>query len=204
MKTKRLFPAVLALSIIINPFILPKALACGHEGFYLGLGYEQLLMYTPEDRLTVGNLGNVTFGPGYGGTALIGYDFCGTRWGVQMPFEFSRLKLNRSEWVNQFGSSAEGIFHIAQWRNGFNVHLVGGVGWSYITEGDLPGGTAAAGVTASFGPGVSFFFTQTNKISGALNLEVPIRMINYFGSHLSQGGTTILAIPMRLTVQLGF
>lgn len=207
MFARRTFPLFLAFLLITSQMaIANEAAACGHDGFYIGMGYEQLFMYTPEDRLTTGagNLGRVSFGPGYGANALMGYDFCGSRWGIQMPFEFARLRLNRSEYVNQFGSSLEGVLHLAEWDSGIDVHLVGGFGWSYLAEGKIMDRSADAGITASVGPGLSYYFSRTEKLSAAIAVELPFRMIYYFGSHLSANGTTVLAFPLRISIQLGF
>lgn len=201
---KRVILSLLCLILAFCPVLISTANACGHNSFYVGVGYEQMFMYTTEDRLSDGELGRIHFTPGYGGSLLFGYDFCGTRWGIQLPFEFTRQKLNHEEWVNQMGSSVEGVLHLAEWGNGLDVHLVGGVGWAYLSEGATDNRTASAGITVSFGPGISYFFHRSEKFSSAINFEVPIRMINYFGDRLSANGTTILAIPLRLSVQFGF
>lgn len=204
MSIKRVRPLLLGLVFVLTPFTVPTAWACGHDGFYVGAGYEQLFLYTTESRLSGGSLGRITFGPGFGGSALLGYDFCGSRWGIQMPFEFSRFRLNNEEWVNSLGSSLEGVLHLAQWQNGLDIHLVGGAGWSYLTEGSVPNRTANAGITASLGPGVSYFIPDTKKVSIAIVAELPFRMIYYFGDRLSANGTTVLGIPLRLSVEVGF
>lgn len=192
--------AALAAALFVAP---ARALACGHDGFYIGAGYTQLFMLTTEHRL--GNTGQrINFGPGFGANALVGYDFCGSRWGIQLPFEFTRLKLNKSEWVNQFGSSIEGVLHLVEWPNGLDVHLLAGAGWTYITEGQYDDRTAAAGLTVSAGPGLSYYFSRTETLSAALALELPFRWIYYFGSHLSSNGTSIVAFPVRLSIQVGF
>lgn len=184
---------------------LPRgAFACGHDGFYMGVGYNQLFMYTTERSMSGTASDRVYFGPGYGANAVIGYDFCGSRWGIQMPFEFARLKLNHVEWVNQFGSSLEGVLHLAEWDNGFDFHLIFGAGWSYISEGRFDDRSNAAGITGSLGPGISYYFSRTENVSAALALEVPFRLIYYFGDHLSAGGTTVIAFPIRLSIQVGF
>lgn len=201
---KRAFFLLSCLVFTFSPFYVPKTFACGHNSFYLGAGYEQLFMYTSEDRLSAGELGRITFTPGYGGNVVLGYDFCGSRWGIQIPFEMTRQKLNHQEWVNQMGSSIEGVLHLAEWSNGIDVHLVGGVGWSYISEGSLDNRGAGTGITVSFGPGISYFFHRTEKFSSAIVFEVPLRVINYFGEHLSAKGTTLFAVPLRLSVQFGF
>lgn len=199
---------VILLLLLFPIFILfeTPSFACGHEGAYAGIGYEQLFMYTPEDQLSPrsGTSQRVTFGPGYGGTALVGYDFKGSRWGMQFPFEYSILKLNGDEWVNYFGVSGEAVFHIKEWSNGLDFHLVGGVGWAYLTEGKYYDQTKSNGITASLGPGLSYYFTRTEKISGSVTLEVPFRFTNFFKDRLSKGGTSVAAFPIRLMMQIGF
>lgn len=192
----------LAIFILGHAFV-QRLEACGHNSFYLGAGYTQLFMYTPQNQR--GNTNeNVTFGPGFGVNALVGYDFCNSRWGIQMPFEFTRQRLNRFEWVSQVGSSVEGVLHLAEWQSGLDIHLVGGAGWTYISEGKVRDNTAAKGITASLGPGLSYYFSRTDKVSAAVVFEVPFKLIHYFGTHLSSGGTTLIAFPMRVSMQVGF
>ncbi len=199
------FKWLLMVALICGLFFASpsRVCACGHDGFYAGLGYEQLFLYTPERRLGLTDE-RVSFGPGIGAHALIGYDFCGSRWGIQLPFEYARIKLNKSEWVNQFASSVEGVLHLKEWKNGLDVHLLGGVGWSYLSEGKIADRTACAGISVSFGPGISYYFSRTERISAAVNLDVPFRWIYYFGDHLSANGTSVIAFPIRLGVQVGF
>jgi hypothetical protein len=202
MSAKRAFLLISCLLV----FFLPqrKAIPCGHDGIYFGGGYEQLFMYTPEHRLGGSSLGRVKFGPGYGANAVVGYDFCGSRWGIQMPFEFSMLRLNGSEWVKQFGSSVEAVLHLVEWKNGLDFRLVGGAGWTYLTEGNINDHTASVDMTGSVGPGLAYYFTRTEKLSAAVVGELPLRVIYYFGDHLSKNGTTVFALPIRISVQVGF
>lgn len=204
MRVRRSAALFSCLFIVLFQVISFSAIACGHDGFYMGFGYTQLFMYTTENRMSGGNADRITFGPGYGANALFGYDFCGSRWGVQMPFEFDRLKINKSEYVNQLGSSVEGVLHLVQWENGLDIHLVGGAGWMHITEGLNNNNSAATGITGSFGPGLSYYFSKQENVTLALAAEVPVRVIHYFGSHLSTNGTTILAVPIRLSFEVGF
>ena len=190
-----------AATLLLAP---TPARACGHDGFYMGLGYEQMFMFTPEHRLGGGNQPRITFSPGMGGNAVVGYDFPGSRWGIQLPFEFARQKLNHSEWVNQYNVSLEGVFHIKEWDNGIDFHIVGGAGWTYLDEGKLSDNSSGPGMIVSAGPGMSYYFSRTEKVSGALAVEMPLRYLYYFGSHLSYGGTSIFGIPIRISLQVGF
>lgn len=203
---RNLLKIIIILTFITSAIMLgsSRSHACGHEGVFFGLGYEQLIMYTPEKQLNAVTSERINFGPGFGATALVGYDIKGTRWGVQLPFEYSRLKLNHDEWVNYFGAELEGIFHIKEWKSGLDFHLVGGVGWGFLSEGDVYNNSKNNGITASLGPGLSYFFSRTEKVSGAVSLEIPFRFVNFFGNHLSRGGTSVGALPIRLTMQIGF
>jgi hypothetical protein len=180
-----------------------KALACGHEGPFVGIGYNQLFMYTPQKQY-MNTSSRISFSPGYGGNLTFGYDFQGTRWGIQIPAEYARIKLNGNEWVNSIQASAEGIFRIKQWDNGVDFHLVGGFGWSYLSEGKVYNRSQSNGITGGIGPGVSYFFSMTEKISGAVVAEVPIRAVYFVSGHLSSGKAVALDVPIRISMQIGF
>lgn len=202
MRFKRAFALLLGLTAFLASQLPTGTHACGHDGFYMGMGYTQLFMVTSERRL--GSNQRITFGPGMGANAVFGYDFCGSRWGIQAPFEFTRQRLNHLEWVNQFNLSLEGVVHLAEWANGIDLRLIGGAGWSYLTEGKIDDRTSGTGIIAHFGPGFAYYFSKTEKVTAAIVTEVPFRMIHYFGDRLSAGGTTIFAIPIRISLQVGF
>ncbi|MFH0798741.1 MAG: hypothetical protein V2A66_01010 [Pseudomonadota bacterium] len=182
----------------------PLAEARGHDGVYMGMGYTQLFMYTPEQQSGGPTLGRVNVGPGFGGNAVVGYDFCGTRWGIQMPFEITTQRLNRAEWPFEINLGVEAVLHLVEWRNELDFHLVGGAGWNYLTEGGIQNHSRSQGISADLGPGLSYYFFRGEKSSAALTFEVPFRMVHYFGDHLSGNGTTFIAFPMRISVQVGF
>lgn len=200
----RFLAVAFAFTAILVPMQPVELFACGHDGTYVGVGYEQMFMYTPEHRLGGAAQPHIVFGPGFGANAVLGYDFCGSRWGMQIPFEFSRQRLDREEWVSQFNLSLEGVVHLAEWANGVDIRFVGGAGWSYLSEGIASNRTSAMGVIAHFGPGLGYYFSKTEKVTAALVAEVPVRMIHYFGDRLSANGTTVLAVPLRLSLQIGF
>lgn len=202
MRFKRASALLLCLVPIAFAWMPSAAIACGHDGVYAGLGYTQMFMYTSENRL--GSNQKITFSPGMGGNAVVGYDFCGSRWGIQLPFEFARQKLNHLEWVNQFNLSLEGVVHLAEWANGIDLRLVGGAGWSYLSEGKYDDRTSGTGIIAHFGPGFAYYFSRTEKVSAALVAEIPFRMVHYFRDRLSSNGTTIFAVPIRISLQVGF
>ncbi|MFA5812740.1 MAG: hypothetical protein WC956_10495, partial [bacterium] len=158
---KRLYLfALLSLAILSTAFLPKTASACGYDGFYFGFGYEQLFMVTPEHQLVAGGNGDrISFWPSAGANAVFGYDICGTRWGVQFPIEYSRIKLNHEEWINSIGSSMEAVFRVIAWKNGLDFHLVGGVGWSYLTEGRINDNTRSWGFNIGAGPGLTYIFS---------------------------------------------
>ncbi len=200
---------VLSVCAVIFSFaLLPKnADACGHDGFFIGGGYEQLFMYTPDDQLRgAGQLvsSQIVFSPGFGAHFLLGYDFKGSRWGIQMPFGYSRFKLNRSEWVNYFDTSVEGILHLASWENGIDVSLIGGAGVSILPEGPIENNTGSFGLNVGIGPAFNWFFHRGQKVTSSVYVQVPVRMVIFFGNNLSANQTTVLQIPVRVGVSLGF
>lgn len=196
-----------ALSFSLVLIFLPgQTRACGHDGFFLGGGYQQMFMYTPEDQLAAGGgvtSRQITFGPGFGAHLLVGYDFEGSRWGIQAPFGYSYIKLNRSEWVHYFDIDTEAILHLAYWDNGIDIYLVGGLGGSFLTEGSINNNTAAAGINVGIGPGFSYFFAR-GKTKGSIYIQVPVRMVHFFGNNLSANGTTLLQVPIRFGLSVGF
>jgi len=196
--------AVVSLLAMLFAFIPSTSFACGHEGVYVGAGYMQLFMYTPEKQLNSYISERIKTSPGYGATALVGYDFKGTRWGIQAPFEFSRFKLNKSEWVNYYGMSIEAVFHIIEWQSGLEIHMVGGGGWAYLSEGHDYNNSRGHAVTADLGPGLSYYFSMTEKVSASIALEIPFRFTHFFGDHLSRSGTSFAAFPVRLMFEVGF
>lgn len=197
-------PITFLLFVIL--FESSSAFAAGHRGFYMGIGYEQLFMVSPDYQLNSAgsNTSRVNFGPGYGGDAVVGYNFYKTRWGVQVPFEFSRIKLNKVEWINDIAAALEGIYRIAEWDSGVDFHLVGGIGFSYLSEGRINDNTKSTGITVGVGPGVTYIFSKTEKVTGGVTAELPIRYQRYVGTHLSNNGTSVIAFPLRLSVQVGF
>lgn len=205
MKNTRFLIVVLSFSLTLI-FLPAQTKACGHDGFFLGGGYQQMFMYTSEDQLAAAGgfrSQQITFGPGFGLHLLAGYDFEGSRWGIQAPLGYSYIKLNKAEWVHYFDIDAEGIFHLAYWDNGIDIYLVGGGGGSFLTEGSINNNSAAAGINVGIGPGLSYFFAR-GKTKGSLYIQVPVRMVHFFGNNLSAGGTTLLQVPIRLGLSVGF
>jgi hypothetical protein len=205
MKNGRFLIVVLTFSFAL--IFAPKLTeACGHDGFFIGGGYQQMFMYTPEDQLTGGGgivSQQIKFGPGFGMHLLLGYDFEGSRWGIQAPLGYSYIRLNEAEWVHYFDIDVEGILHLAYWENGVDLYLVGGAGGSFLTEGSVSNNSRASGINVGIGPGFSYFFAR-GKNKGSLYIQVPVRMVHFFGNNLSSNGTTLLQVPIRLGISVGF
>lgn len=189
-------------------FILfPQAsFACGHDGFFFGGGYAQSHLFTHETRFFANSNVNrrITFGPGFGGHAVLGYDVCKTRWGFQVPVEFVSLRINGNERTQLLTVNSEVIYHIASWENGIDVHLVAGGGINYLREGETFDRSASYGANINVGPGVSWYFARAKTLSGALTLQIPIRSILFFGDRLTRNNTLVFVIPVRFGMTFGF
>jgi len=120
-----------------------------------------------------------------------------------MPFEYARLKLNRSEWVNQFGSSVEGVLHLLQWKNGLDLRLVGGMGWVYLTEGSISDRTASFGLTQARVPVLRGILQAQTKSALRWWGKCPFAT-HIISATISANGTSVLALPIRISVQVGF
>src|SRR3989338_5878640 len=105
-------------SIVLFVFLLSplKTLACGHEGWFAGVGYTQLLQFSPDTQFTAAaaNAGKIDWDSRWGIHARVGYDFCASRWGVEMPIGFDHQRLNQQEFVNVIGVDANALFHIIE------------------------------------------------------------------------------------------
>lgn len=205
MKNSRFIIAISVLMLVWGVLSSRSALACGHDGFFIGAGYQQLFMYTTESQLTGQQQlrdQQISFGPGYGAHLLLGYDFESSRWGIQFPAGYDYMRLNHSEWVHHFDVSAEAILHLAAWDNGIDISLVGGVGASIMPEGQIDNNSGAVGIHGGIGPAFNYFFMD-GETKGSIYIQVPIRIVNYFGDNLSRNGTTALQIPIRLGISFG-
>lgn len=182
------------------------AYSCGHDGFYFGGGYMQPFYSSSERQISSSGVASdqIHFGPAVGAFLVGGYDFCGSRFGVQMPVEWSTFVLNRAERVHLFGSSVEAVTHLVAWENGLDINVVGGMGWNYLTEGEASNQTRSFGVNFGAGPGLAWYFSQAGDVTGALKVELPIRAIIFLGDHLSANQTTVLAVLLRIGVTVGF
>jgi len=204
MKT-RILLTVLAVTLVITVFAPGRAHARGHDGFYMGVGVLTMPQFSTEHRMTVlgGSSPRLKFYPGFGGWLLLGYDIPNSMWGIQMPFEYQYFKLNGQEWTSQIGSTLEAVMRVAQWANGWEFHVLGGLGWPHLFEGKIGNQTAATGMTAEIGPGFSWFFKRDDS-RASLTFELPLRYTYFFGNNLSRNGTSVFAIPVRIGVTFAF
>ena len=178
--------------------------ACERGKMYFEAGYSQHLLYTKENRLTAAPTSDkITFGPGPGGHAMLGYNVCNTRWGIQMPVEYTNARLNSAERVHLFGASVEGVFRVKNWEEGADFHLTFGVGGNYLTEGSIADQTSSVGVSVGVGPGLTWYISKGRPAVGIM-LDLPIRAIYFLGNRLSVSNTLVFSVPVRLGVSFAF
>ena len=184
----------------------PTAQACGHEGFYTGVGYTQLFQYTPDKQLavaTVGSTSRVDWNSRFGGYLKFGYDFCASRWGVEVPLGMDQQRLNQQELVYVLTGDVNAIFHIAETRKGIDFYWIGGLGGNYVSEGTIKDKSRAVGTNLNFGPGFRYFI-KNGKQKVGIELAMPARATLYFGNNLSRNKTAVFALPIRIGLTTTF
>lgn len=203
----RRMPFLFLFVVLVSTFTCEDVRACGHDGFYLAAGYEQLVMFSREDRLVRSGVNlnpqRVVFGPGFGAHVMFGYDYEGTRWGWQVPFEYSYIKLNKQEYLHYFSTALEPVLHLAVWPNGVVFSVIPTLGISVLPDGEIDDGTQGFGVNFGLGPKLSYFFAR-GDVRGSVYLQVPLRAVYVFEDNLSRDGTTLFAVPIRLGLSVGF
>lgn len=197
-----------ALFLVHGPWstVLNPAHACGHEGWYTGLGYTQLLQFSPDRQLTVGGgtTPKVDWNTRWGTHLRVGKDFCESRWGVEVPISFDRQRLNRREVINQIGIDANAIFHIIETEGGGDFYWIAGSGLNIAMEGPTNNNSGAAGINLNFGPGYQYFIKH-HKPKVAIGVAVPIKYTVYFGNNLSGNKkTSVIGLPVRVGFSVGF
>lgn len=184
---------------------LPEVNACGHDGWFVGAGYTQLLQYTPDKQLVAAGVTptrKVDWNTRWGGYAKAGYDFCGSRWGVEVPISYNRQRLNRAELVHLFGFDANAIFHIVETEGGADFYWIAGTGMNIVTEGRVNNNSGAGGINLNFGPGFQYFLKK-GKTKVAIGISVPLKYTLYFGHHLSRGHTSVIGVPIQVGLTVG-
>lgn len=196
----------IAVLLLFAGWWIPRlAFSCGHEGWYAGLGYTQLLQFSPDRQLVVGGgtSPKVNLKTRWGAHGRVGYDFCGSRWGVEVPISFDRQRLNNQEHIYQLGMDANAIFHIIETEGGADFYWIAGTGMNIALEGDTNNNTGAAGINLNFGPGFQYFIQQ-KKPKVALGFSIPMKYTLYFGNNLSRSKTTVIGFPIRIGFSVGF
>jgi hypothetical protein len=203
---RKTFYMTFVVLVLTSFIVIPKS-ASGHDhgGMYIGVGGLTIPMVSADRRLTVpgGQSERLYFRPGFGGYLLMGYDFPDSRWGIQVPVEYHYFQLNRQEWVNTLGGNVEGVVRLVEWDNGWDFHLVTGLGFTWFFEGPIKNETQDGGINVEVGPGFSWFFAR-GDIPASLTFEVPIRFIYFFGDRLSRDGAFVFAFPVRIGFTIGF
>ncbi len=195
--------SVFVVLLLFSP--LPSH-ACGHEGWYAGLGYTQLLQFSSERQLTAGGgaAPKINWDTRWGAHGKVGYDFCGSRWGAELPVSLDRQRLNRAENVSILGIDVNALYHIVETKKGIDFYWIAGTGINLALEGSANNNTGAAGMNINFGPGLNYFIKR-KKPNVALHLSVPAKYTLYFRNNLSGGGkTAVLGFPVRVGFSVGF
>ncbi|MBI4125010.1 MAG: hypothetical protein HY466_03645, partial [Deltaproteobacteria bacterium] len=199
---------VFALLLVHGPWstVHSPAHACGHEGTYAGLGYTQLIQFSPDHQLVAagGTSPRINWSTRWGTHLRVGHDFCQSRWGFEVPFSLDRQRLNRNEFIHQIGIDANAIYHILETEGGIDFYWIGGTGLNFTTEGAVSNNTGATGINLNFGPGFQYFVKQA-KPNVAIGLAVPVKYTLYFGNNLSGNKrTSVIGLPIRVGFSVGF
>ena len=199
--------ALLSLLLVLCVFGERKLYACGHEGPYVGLAYTQLIQHTRDNRY-IGSTSTTTaqkisWGSRYGTQVKFGYDFCGTRFGVEMPIGVNYQLLNNADDVLVLNLDTNLIIHIIETEGGLDFYWIAGVGATVVTEGDIDDNSKAGGISGNFGPGVQYFFNQ-GKHRSAIGLSIPVKYTMYVGDNLSKDRTSVIGVPVNIGFTIGF
>src|SRR3989338_5393360 len=180
--------------------------ACGHEGAYMGLGYTQLFLFSPENQLAAPGTApqEIRFDSRYGGQLKFGYDFFASRFGIEVPLSFAVQQLNRAENVMVFGADTNMVVHLVETEKGADFYWIMGLGATVVTEGSIKNNTGSAGPNFNFGPGFQYFFAQGRNHVAAVNISVPGKVTLFVGDNLSDRKTTVFAIPIQFGFTYGF
>lgn len=195
--------AVVALGLFSR---VSEVHACGHEGPYVGLGYTQLFLFSHEGQLVAGGSNPaqpISFDSRVGGQAKFGYDFCASRFGIEVPFGFAVQQLNRSETVHVYSLDTNAIIHIVETEQGADFYWIAGIGINIISEGTVNNNTGGAGMNVNFGPGFQYFFAR-GKHRSAFSISIPFKYTLYVGDNLSANTTSVYAVPIQLGFTFGF
>ena len=185
-----------------------EANACGHEGGYFGLAYTQLVQFSPEKRyvspgIPPASVDKISLGSRYGGQIKIGYDFCGTRFGIEMPIGINYQMLNEVDRVLFLSLDTNAIIHIVETEEGADFYWIVGVGANIATEGTIKDNSKAGGMNVNFGPGFQYFFAR-GKRRAAIGISIPVKYTLYIGNNLSRNNTSVIGVPVQVGFTVGF
>lgn len=185
------------------------------EGFYIGGGYQQPLMFTWKKQSTFAPDpgSSIRFWPNFGAFIIGGYQFERPDWlELALPISWGMLRLNKTEWVHLINGDAEVIFHFVEPDKKFDPFIGLLAGFNYMTEGSLKDESASIGpdVGASFGfkyTLMEYAVAGSTKVTNlSLLVELPVKVIFFVNdSDLSDSSTTpIIQIPFRVGVTYTF
>lgn len=202
--TKKL---ILVIAFLLFGIVTPwaKATACGHEGWYVGGGYTQLLQKSLDKQNLAPGIAatnTVRFDTRFGGSVKIGYDWCQTRYGLETTISYDKQRLNRFEMVHQFGADLNSVIHLIETRSGLDFYLLAGLGVTLLPEGPSNNNSGAIGAAVNLGPGFRYFLDKTRK--AALHFEIPVKYTLFFGNNLSARKTAVYGLPIRIGFTIGF
>lgn len=202
-KQRKLLMVLIMAAFLIWP--QEKAEACGHEGWYFGGGYAQLFQVSPDKQFVAsGTTGRskVRFDTQFGGHMKVGYDWCGTRYGLEATVSYDRQRLNRLEKVQQFGGDLNSVIHLVETPGGLDFYLLAGLGITLLPEGPVENNSGAIGASVNAGPGIRYFIDKKKKVG--LHFEVPVKYTLFFRNNLSARKTSVIGLPLRIGFTVGF
>jgi len=185
------------------------------EGFYIGGGYQQPVMFTWKDQSVIAPDpgSSIKFWPNFGAFLMGGYEFERPDWlGLALSANWGMLKLNSSEWVNLINGDMQVNFHFLDPDRKFDPYVGALAGFNYMTEGKVANQSASLG--PDFGAAFGFKYTlmeyamagSPNVTNLSLMVEVPVKIILFLNDNdLSDSSTTpIIQIPVKVGLTYSF
>lgn len=206
---------VLAVFLFTFSFLLCANVHARSNGWYIGGGYQQPMMYTWKNQSGVAPDpgSSIKFWPGFGAYLVAGYEFEKEDWlGLAMPVNWSMMKLNKTEWVNLFNADAQIIFHLFEPDRKWDPYITLMAGFNYMTEGKRKDDSSSIGPDVGTSFGLKYMLSEyasagsSNVKTLALMFEVPVKVIFFMNDYdLSDSGVTpVLSIPVRVGLTYTF
>lgn len=211
MKKLLVLLAVIGFGILFSSTVHARA-----EGFYIGGGYNQPLMYTWEKQgdFTQVNPGDsITFFPAFGAFLMGGYEFHRPDWfGLALSVNWGMVRLNKAEWVQLFSPDAEALFHMLDPESKWDPYIAGLMGMNYMTEGKIQNGSKSWGPEFGIAFGLKYTLSEyaragsSNIKNLSLMFEVPVKIMLFMNDRdLANTGTTpVLAFPVKIGLTYTF